>query len=121
LRDDWALETGIILYNYGCAYKCLDSVSTDPKYIAGAFQLFNFAYSAVCSRPRKNDNWSIRGNCKLLLMMFTLRHLVEISGKDSGLQDEHINYSRRFGLLLHDINRLNLIEAMLPARAARAA
>lgn len=121
-KTDIAVESSIILYNYGVAYRCLASLSTSalyaPKVNKGAFHLLNLAHASAlsCQRLQQHSDTSTQFNRILLLSLLALRNLIYLT---SPLKLDHQEYTSLFDDLQRSIQALPILRCTVAtARAA---
>jgi hypothetical protein len=121
-KHDLAVQSSVLLYNYGIAYRCLSSLSASvedmKKLDHGALHLFNLSFSALPSRSCLSGCYIEAKIPRIKLgALLVLRHLVDLSHR-LGFESERAEYSRRLILLCDEISRLEAIEGELSVPAA---
>ena len=94
---DITVESAIILYNFGIAYRCLASLETSqpfaPSVNQGASHLLNLAYGAAmnCQRQDQFEDTSSQFNRIMLLGQLTLHHLADLSRHCPSVYNSYMN------------------------------
>jgi len=112
IENGYELESAIILYNYGIAYRCMAYLTQDicSRYEinVGAMKLLHLSYSIVSANCESHAATDLE-ECELrrivLLSTLVLQNLVLLS-TELGLQEYGQEYHNRLGVLLQSAQQM---------------
>lgn len=125
-KNDWALLTSIVFYNYGIAFQCLSATTSDLKFHQQfnnrAMHMLQMACSTLSSKRTFDASYIQRNHLQIqLISLLVLQPLSELSTRLGYVFEGKVHLTRISQLLCDIDMSLTSRNEMVPTQVAHAA